>query len=116
VGPNYTAPQLAVPSRFGPGQLSESAAKDHAKEGLGFSAHRLQPLANWWTSLHDPELNRLVRRAEEGNLSLAEAASRLAQSRAALRIAGAQSLPTLDATGAYARIETGRNGSFGRLF
>lgn len=115
VGPNFTAPQIVVPSRFGPSKMPESAAKAYAKEGLDVPVRGLQPLAKWWTSLYDTELNRLVRRAEEGNLSLAEAASRLAQSRAALRIAGAQSLPTLDAAGGYARIETGRNPSFGGL-
>ncbi len=70
-----------------------------------------EPVAAWWTTLHDPELDQLIGRAVTGNIGLQEAGSRVRQSRAELCLAGAKELPTLDATGAFVHIDTGENGS-----
>jgi NodT family efflux transporter outer membrane factor (OMF) lipoprotein len=70
-----------------------------------------EPVARWWTTLQDAQLNQLIDRAVAGNIDLKEAGSRVLQSRAQLRLAGDTDLPKLDATGAFARIDSGKNGN-----
>ena len=52
----------------------------------------------WWHDFNDPILNRLVEQALISNLDIAEAAARVEEARAQSRIAGADRLPTLNAT------------------
>ncbi|MEM8694666.1 MAG: TolC family protein [Pseudomonadota bacterium] len=54
---------------------------------------------HWWHDFNDPTLNRLVEEALIANLDIAEAAARVEEARAQARIAGADRLPTLNATG-----------------
>lgn len=64
----------------------------------------------WWTLFADPTLNDLESRIESANPDLAAAVARYDQARAALREAGAQALPRVDA-GALAersRVSAGR--------
>ena len=53
---------------------------------------------NWWHDFNDPVLNRLVEQALIANLDIAEAAARVEEARAQSRIAGADRLPTLNAS------------------
>ncbi|MEO6408450.1 MAG: efflux transporter outer membrane subunit [Burkholderiaceae bacterium] len=62
-------------------------------------------LARWWSSFDDPLLAGLVDAAQAASPSIAAAASRIEQARAARVAAGAALLPTLDAT---ARASRGR--------
>lgn len=57
------------------------------------------PEDDWWRSLGDPELDRLVREALERNGDLAAAAARIEQAVAQARIAGANVLPQVGASG-----------------
>jgi NodT family efflux transporter outer membrane factor (OMF) lipoprotein len=52
------------------------------------------PLDQWWTSFHDPELTRIVKRALDQNLDLAAAMTRVQQARAAAQGAGARRMPS----------------------
>jgi NodT family efflux transporter outer membrane factor (OMF) lipoprotein len=53
----------------------------------------------WWESLGSAELNRLVERSLDGNLTLSQARARLAQARALAVQRGAATKPQLDADG-----------------
>lgn len=86
VGPRYSAPSAELPAQW------VAAAP---------SGQALNPA--WWRELGDAQLASLVERAASANLDAASAANRLAQSRALLRVAGAEQLPGVAAHGAYQR-------------
>jgi NodT family efflux transporter outer membrane factor (OMF) lipoprotein len=90
VGPRYKRPEIPVPTAW-----VESAP---ASPGA-----RTASLETWWSSFHDPELDRLVARAVAGNLDLKIAAARIREARAAARIAASAALPQVAVEGSYAR-------------
>lgn len=67
-------------------------------------------LSQWWTSLGDPTLNRLVAQALEQNLDVRQATARIAESRAALDYAAGGYAPAVDARASVSRREQSRNG------
>ncbi len=64
---------------------------------------KLAGLASWWAQFDDPLLVELVEAAQTASPTVATAASRIEQARAARIAAGAALLPTLDAAGSAAR-------------
>jgi multidrug efflux system outer membrane protein len=106
VGPDYVAPSPTTQAGYanvGPSTRPSTVTVE------------AEPAAQWWTTLRDPELDRLVSRAVAGNLGLQEAGARLLESRAALRIEGAKELPSLSSSDQFARIDSGRNVGIGNL-
>ncbi len=106
VGPDYEPPRPAARPAYA------NAAPSTRPSTVTVEA---DPAAQWWTTLRDPELDRLVARAVAGNPDLARAGQRLTDSRAALRIAGADALPKLDANPQFARLNSGQNVGLGNL-
>ncbi len=100
VGPDYRPPAnaaLKVPDGF-PSRPAGSVALDDAD------------LATWWRGFDDPVLSALVERAIAGNPDVATAGARLAQARAAVRVARGGQLPSAGVSGSVAR-SIGRAGS-----
>jgi NodT family efflux transporter outer membrane factor (OMF) lipoprotein len=64
-------------------------------------------MERWWTTFDDPELDSLVSRAVESNLSLEAAVERIRQARATLDASKAGFYPTATANGSYTRAGTG---------
>jgi NodT family efflux transporter outer membrane factor (OMF) lipoprotein len=99
VGSRYKAPEIPLSPQF-LGQEGVERREVQSKVDL----------QRWWASFDDPALTRFVSLALEQNLELAQAAARVAQSRAALRVAGAALLPSgqVSALGAkvYQSVET----------
>jgi NodT family efflux transporter outer membrane factor (OMF) lipoprotein len=93
VGPNYVPPETRAPSSW------------HTELGSGLISKETDPqtLANWWTTLNDPELSSLIERAVAGNLDLKKAWARVREARARRGISEANLFPTLDATGSASR-------------
>lgn len=99
VGPDYRSPDISVSSRF----LGQDAV-----------AHRevrsKADLQAWWAGFDDPLLTRFVALALEQNLNMAQAAARVAQARASLRLADAALLPSANVSAqgarAYQSVET----------
>jgi len=99
VGPDYRPPEIPVSSHF------------IGHDGV---VHREAPseadLRAWWAGFDDPLLTRFVALALEQNLGIAQAAARVAQSRASLRQADAALLPSANVTAqgarAYQSVET----------
>ena len=54
-------------------------------------------LAQWWAQFDDPPLSQLVQAAQERNGELAQAAARIDQARANVRVAGAAAYPAVNA-------------------
>jgi NodT family efflux transporter outer membrane factor (OMF) lipoprotein len=113
VGPNYQSPNSDVPALFAATKPSSETASTQPTTRSMVESSTTAPAAQWWTTLNDPELNRLIDQAVAGNIDLKEAASRLRESRASLQLAGANNLPKVDATGAYAHIDAGKGVSLG---
>src|SRR5206468_8913204 len=99
LGPNYRPPETPLTARF----LGQDGVERREVQSKA-------DLQRWWASFDDPALTRFVSLALEQNLELAQAAARVAQSRAALRVAGAALLPSgqVSALGAkvYQSVET----------
>ncbi|MBN8284610.1 efflux transporter outer membrane subunit [Zoogloea sp.] len=92
IGSDYRSPEIALSPAF-----------------LGQRAVDLRPvlrqadLTVWWAAFDDPLLTRFVSLVLEQNLDIAQAAARVAQSRAALRYADAVLLPAASVSANAAR-------------
>lgn len=105
VGPNYHAPKVQVPGQWtgiaAPSGNTSVATPDPVS------------VAEWWEGFQDPELNSLINRAVQSNLSLQQAQSRILQARAARTIAGAGLWPSVDASGTNTTSRSGLSPSTG---
>jgi NodT family efflux transporter outer membrane factor (OMF) lipoprotein len=87
VGPDYKPDQMDLPSTW------TEATPSPAEE-----AKATERLKAWWTSFHDPLLDRLVTQAIAGNDDLKVARQRLVQARAARAVAGSVDYPQVKAS------------------
>jgi len=98
-GPNFRTPDTPVPLASlasAPGvHASDGAAKAGETTPSRLVKRAVDPA--WWALFKDPVLSALEREALDANLDLRAAATRLAQSRAALRVSGAALLPSVNA-------------------
>jgi len=99
VGPDYRAPDISVSSHF----LGQDAI-------ARWEIQSKADLQAWWAGFDDPLLTRFVALALEQNLEMAQAAARVAQARASLRLADAALLPSANVSAqgarAYQSVET----------
>jgi multidrug efflux system outer membrane protein len=95
VGPNYEKPQTEVPD-----QWSEKVPEGPITEA------NPETLTRWWTLFNDPLLETLIERAVDGNKDLRIAKARIREARARRGVVGADLLPTVGTSGAYARNRT----------
>ena len=107
VGPNYQPPKPSLKNDFVASSTQPATTRPSELSSVA------QPVAEWWTTLNDPELNQLLLRAMDGNLNLQQAAARVRESRANLRENGAQLYPTVSGTASYAHLDSGKNVGLG---
>jgi len=79
------------------------AAPDRFVAAAAPAAPAAAPDPAWWRAFGAPDLDRLMAAAMGGNLDIAAAVARMRQADEALRIAGAQLLPFVDASASVAR-------------
>lgn len=92
VGPNYVKPQTPVPPTWNAplqGGITVSADPGH--------------MADWWKTLNDVALSRLIERAALGNLDVKSAAARIREARARRGLSTAGFYPTVDTSGSVTR-------------
>ncbi|EEG08701.1 efflux transporter outer membrane subunit [Pseudogulbenkiania ferrooxidans] len=99
VGPDYRRPEIALsPTFIGQEGVDHRQVKHKAD------------LTIWWAAFDDPLLTHFVALALDQNLDIAQAAARVAQSRASLRYADAALLPaanvSITAARGYQSVET----------
>jgi NodT family efflux transporter outer membrane factor (OMF) lipoprotein len=104
VGPDYRPPDLTVPEQWGAELTGESSAK----------SLDMETLANWWSTLNDPELTNIIKRAAEGNPDLRKAKARVREARARRDISRAGLFPTLKTTGSASRSAGSKETGSGR--
>ena len=85
VGPDYQPPAATAPTTWHNDATSGSPASEE--------------LAQWWTTLNDPQLNTLIQLAMTGNTDLRQARARVREARARRGISRADRFPSLDASG-----------------
>jgi outer membrane protein, multidrug efflux system len=100
VGPDYRRPEFPVPNRY-----RESLTQSLASRSLS--------LANWWQNFRDQPLDRLMAKALRSNRDLRIAETRVREARALRNVVSAGFWPTVDASAAYTRLRTSRNGPTG---
>jgi NodT family efflux transporter outer membrane factor (OMF) lipoprotein len=96
VGPDYHAPETKTPARW-----SEPLTGGETNSAAATTA--------WWKNFHDAELDSLIERAACSNLDLRIAQARVREARAEYGIAVGNLLPTVDASGSYARQRESQN-------
>src|SRR5690349_13135736 len=82
VGPDYHAPDMAMPSQF----VDQASVVQRQASGKA-------ELQRWWIAFDDPLLTHFVGLALEQNLDIAQAAARVAQARASLQLADSALFP-----------------------
>lgn len=98
VGPDYKPVQVDLPANWPATDAPDSAARQTVDT---------ESLAAWWTTLEDPVLNSLVKRAVANNKDLRIALTRIRQSRASLGVADKQSDPSVTGSAQYRRSQSG---------
>jgi len=93
VGPDYVPPEKEVSSRW----------HTPLKGGLAGESTDQEALSQWWRTLDDPVLARLMEEAVTGNLDLKEARARVREARAKRGIEDAGLFPYVDASGKMTR-------------
>jgi NodT family efflux transporter outer membrane factor (OMF) lipoprotein len=102
VGPDYKPPQVQVTSSF-------SSVKSPTTLPISHATAQPIPLAEWWTTFRDPELNSLVERAVKSNWDLRQATSRVRQARAELDELVPDEYPTVNVDGGYQHARGSKN-------
>jgi NodT family efflux transporter outer membrane factor (OMF) lipoprotein len=95
VGPDYRAPDPVLPDRW-------QGARDPANALKPIAANQLK---TWWKTFNDPLLDQLVERAQQGNLDLKIAFTRIEQARAERLANRADLFPKVGATAIGSRLD-----------
>ncbi|MGD8469784.1 MAG: efflux transporter outer membrane subunit [Desulfobacterales bacterium] len=88
VGPDYVPVEPKAPSKW----------QTDLEDGLNEAPLNPETMAQWWTTINDPQLTSLEQRAVKGNLDLQQARARIREARALRGISQAQLFPTVDTT------------------
>ena len=93
VGPDYVPVAPTAPSKW----------QTDLEDGLNEALLNPETLAQWWTTIKDPQLSSLEQRAVKGSLDLQEARARIREARALRGISQAQLFPTVDSAGSITK-------------
>jgi NodT family efflux transporter outer membrane factor (OMF) lipoprotein len=97
VGKNYQPPQTSTPETWG--ELGPTGAAT----GPATRPSPEPPVAQWWTTFADPDLDALIDRAVRSNNDVRRARSRVVEARSQLRVTRADLLPNVNTSGQYSR-------------
>ena len=105
VGPNYAPPKVVVTADYG--SLSRPTTMPTTQ--MSRTTPQPIPLAEWWTTFRDPELDSLIERAVKSNWDLRQATSRVRQARAQLAQIEPDEYPNINADGGYQHARGSKN-------
>lgn len=108
VGPAYHRPTAPVPETWKElpaASASPEIQKQWRPAEPKDDAHR----GKWWEIFGDPALNALEEQVSISNLNIAQSEAQLRAARAAIRVAGADFLPTVTASGGVTRSQAARS-------
>jgi outer membrane protein, multidrug efflux system len=98
VGPDFAPPKPDTPAAW-----TKDALQPVAKDQEQSNASTAPVATQWWASFDDPMLTSLIVRASTANLSLRQAALRIAEAREERNVAAAGQFPTLSGNAGYTR-------------
>ena len=104
VGPDFTPPQADSPADWSAKGVKEGPARQVVSDAEPDSAA-------WWNSFNDPELTSLIERARDANPNLQQAALRIDEARAQIKVVDARDLPTASFDNSYGRTALSPNGA-----
>jgi NodT family efflux transporter outer membrane factor (OMF) lipoprotein len=110
VGPNYTPPQTTTPDAWG------ELAPTGAATGPATRPTAQPPVAQWWKTFEDPDLDALIQRAVRSNNDVRRARARIVEARAQLRVTRADLFPNVNSNGSYTRSRNSVSGFGGGTF
>jgi NodT family efflux transporter outer membrane factor (OMF) lipoprotein len=105
VGPDYKAPEVHVT----PGYGEVGGPTTVPSTQMSRTTPAPIPLAEWWTTFRDPELDSLIERAVKSNWDLRQATSRVRQARAQLATVTPDEYPTVNTDGGYSHARGSKN-------
>jgi NodT family efflux transporter outer membrane factor (OMF) lipoprotein len=108
VGPNYEPPRIEVLPQYAAATTGPASSGNHGRAGS--TTTNQPPVADWWRTFRDPQLDVLVGRALAENLDLQRATSRVRQARAERAALAGGLFPRLDANGTYSHARQSANG------
>ncbi len=120
VGPDYIPPEKKVPENFNTKleavkiKTPDIKNEDPALPPVPVKLVTQEMLGDWWQTLEDPTLSKLIERAVKGNLDLKLAQSRIREERARRGIAQAGRFPTIDATASTTRQQSSQETGTGK--
>jgi outer membrane protein, multidrug efflux system len=94
VGPDYARPKVEQPAAFKSPATTQPATSIPTE---------------WWRLYNDPQLDGLIKLANESNQDIRQAIARVDEARALARIAATSLLPTIDANPNLSRVRTSAN-------
>jgi NodT family efflux transporter outer membrane factor (OMF) lipoprotein len=97
LGPDYQRPEVEMPVQF---RATEATATE------------AWPTEDWWRGFNSPDLNALIEAARVENFDIVAAIARIRQADAAVRIAGAPLLPSVNTTAGASWQQTGATRGF----
>ncbi|HEX4794930.1 MAG TPA: efflux transporter outer membrane subunit [Humisphaera sp.] len=107
VGPDYHRPDYKVPGQFGAAtQPSTQPSTQPTTQPV------VVDLTRWWESFGDAQLNSLVERAVNSNLTVQVAELRLREARYQLQISRSGLFPVANASGSYQHARFSKNGFY----
>src|SRR5258706_4226951 len=93
VGPQYTPPRVSVNAGYA--ELPAPTTQPTTLPSQPVA--RPIPLAEWWTTFHDPQLDALIEPAVKSNLDLRQAGARVREARANRALVAGGEYPTANA-------------------
>lgn len=99
VGPDFQRPAAALPDRWSVSAVQASNGRDSRS-----------PDARWWKVFNDAELSSLAERAAAANLDVKTATTRWMQARAARRMTGADTEPSVGVSASYQHARSSQKG------
>ncbi len=102
-GPDYAPPEQKLPESWKDGSM-----------GVTHRALGREVLAEWWSTLHDPILSDLMKKAVANNPDLGQARARIREQRARRNINRAGLFPILDASGSHRKSRSSKEMGSGK--
>jgi outer membrane protein, multidrug efflux system len=109
-GPNFKPPKPDLPQHWSATALQRGATRESAVTSSA------PPVANWWTSFHDPMLTALIRRSVASNLDLRAAVLRIEEAVETRDVAAGGLWPSLSANAGFTRQRLSLNTPNGAIF
>ena len=114
VGPNYTKPDVAVPSAYRENAPQQQAPDSHPSDWSKAQPADALKRGAWWEVFGDPLLNQFEEQVEVSNQTLAQTEAQYRQARALVSGARAGYFPTVGVSASATRSKSGgRGGSSG---